>query len=59
MINAIFQFGIGKTLIHRKTNRIIMIKKKMKLSFLNYNNQSEVVQHWDEFQSEVSNLYID
>lgn len=53
IISAIFQLGLGIIIINRKTDQEIMVKKEMKLSFLNYNIQSDVTQRWNSFQSEV------
>jgi len=62
IISAIFQLGLGITIINRITDQQIMVKKEMKLSFLNYGIQSDVTQRWNSFQSEVGNhlqnLYI-
>lgn len=53
IISAIFQLGLGIIIINRKTDQETMVKKEMKLSFLNYNIQSDVTQRWNSFQSEV------
>ncbi|CAH1725472.1 unnamed protein product [Aphis gossypii] len=52
IISAIFQLGLGIIIINRKTDQETMVKKEMKLSFLNYNIQSDVTQRWNSFQSE-------
>jgi len=59
IISALFQFGIGITLINRRADQEIMVKKEMKLSFLSYSIQSEITQRWNEFQSEVSNFLFE
>eukprot|EP00102_Acyrthosiphon_pisum_P023485 XP_016660695.1 PREDICTED: uncharacterized protein LOC100572098 isoform X2 [Acyrthosiphon pisum] len=54
IISAIFQLGLGITMINRVTDQQTMVKKEMKLSFLNYGIQSDVTQRWNSFQSELS-----
>lgn len=54
IFDALFQFGLGLTIINRESDQEIMVKKEMKLSFLSYSIQSDVTQRWDGFQSEVS-----
>ncbi|XP_015379535.1 PREDICTED: uncharacterized protein LOC107173487, partial [Diuraphis noxia] len=54
IISAIFQLGLGITIINRITDQQTMVKKEMKLSFLNYGIQSDVTQRWNSFQSELS-----
>lgn len=53
IISAIFQLGLGITIINRATDQQIMVKKEMKKSFLSYGIQSDVTQRWNSFQSEV------
>lgn len=53
IISAIFQLGLGITIINRVTNQQIMVKKEMKKSFLSYGIQSDVTQRWNSFQTEV------
>lgn len=53
IISAIFQLGLGITIINRIIDQHIMVKKEMKLSFLSYGTQSDVTQRWNSFQSEV------
>lgn len=57
---ALFQCGLAITIIKRKSDQEIMVRKEMKLSFLNYyNRQLDDIKHrWDEFQSEVSDFLI-
>lgn len=55
--NALFQFGLGVTIINTKFDQEIMVKKEMKFSFLSYGIKSDITKRWNEFQSEVSNLY--
>lgn len=57
--SALFQFGLGITIINRKADQEIMVKKEMKFSFLSYGIQSNITEHWNEFQSEVSNIFIE
>lgn len=54
---ALFQFGLGITIINRKADQEIMVKKEMKFSFLSYDIESDVTQHWNEFQLDVSNVF--
>ncbi|XP_022161527.1 uncharacterized protein LOC111027451 [Myzus persicae] len=54
IISAIFQLGLGITIINRIIDQHIMVKKEMKLSFLSYGTQSDVTQRWNSFQSELS-----
>lgn len=54
IFSAVFQFGLGITLINRKADQIINLRKEMKASFLSYGILSDVTKRWDEFQSEVS-----
>ncbi|KAL4121761.1 hypothetical protein QTP88_014210 [Uroleucon formosanum] len=56
IISAIFQLGLGITIINRATDQQIMVKKEMKKSFLSYGIQSDVTQRWNSFQSEVMSL---
>ncbi|XP_060860775.1 uncharacterized protein LOC132938116 isoform X2 [Metopolophium dirhodum] len=54
IISAIFQLGLGITMINRVIDQHTMVKKEMKLSFLSYGIQSDVTQRWNSFQSELS-----
>jgi len=58
IISAIFQLGLGITMINRVIDQQTMVKKEMKLSFLSYGIQSDVTQRWNSFQSEVIILKI-
>lgn len=54
---ALFQFGLGITIINRKAVKEIMVKKEMKLVFSCYGTQSNITQNWNKMQSEVSDFY--
>lgn len=58
IFDALFQFGLGLTIINRKADQEIMVKKEMKSSFLSYGIQSDITQRWNGFQSEVSDFLL-
>lgn len=58
IFGALFEFGLGLTIINRKADQEIMVKKEMKSSFLSYGIQSDITQRWNEFQLEVSDFLL-
>lgn len=56
IVNALFQFGLGITIINTNSNQEIMVKKEMIFSFLSYGIRSDTTERWNNFQSEVSDL---
>lgn len=55
--SALFQYGLGITIINRTAVQGVMVKKEMKSSYLSYGIQSNITERWNEFQSEVSDLH--